>query len=723
MKKGGFGKAVVKSRYVILALSLFLLFPSLLGYMKTRINYDMLTYLPKDIETMKGQDIMEDQFGKGGFSMIICEGMPFKDVSKMKAEMEKVPHVDSILWYDDFADISIPVELLPDKIRKAFYNADKDSTLMFAVLDTTVSSDEAIEAVSELRKIASKQTFISGMSAVAIDTKELADKEAPIYVVMAVILCMIVLSLTMDSFLAPVFFILSIGIAVVYNAGTNIIFGRISYLTQALAAVLQLGVTLDYSIFLWHSYEEQKAKRRTEDMKRGDLPKEQKHEAMAEAVNATLDSIVGSSATTIAGFVALCFMSYKIGQDIGLVMAKGVFLGMIVVVTVLPSMILIFDRAIEKTHHKVLLPKFKRIPAFVQKYYPLMLVIFGLVWIPAIKGYFNTDVYYNLDRTLPDTLPSIVASQKLEDEFNMNTEQMILVPSDMEPKVVEKMCDEIRNVDGIKAVLGLDALLGAEYPRELISDEIKDVFVQGDWQMVIMTSEYKVASDEVNAQCDAIQKIIKGYDPRCMLVGEAACTKDLIEITNHDFAVVNWISIAVVGVVLLFVFRSISIPVLLVFVIEFAIFINLGIPHYTHTVLPFIASIVISTIQLGSTVDYAVLMTSRYKTERIAGKSRKDAVYIAHQTSISSVLVSAFSFFGATFGVGMYSQIDMISSLCMLMARGALISMVTVVFILPAVLYAFDRVIIYTTVGFKEVRRAHKAAKKQQKLSGDTAEA
>lgn len=726
MKKGGFGKVVVKLRYVILALSLFLLIPSAIGYMKTRINYDMLSYLPKDIETMKGQDIMEDQFGTGGFSMIICEGMPFKDVSKMKAEMEKVPHVDKILWYDDFADISIPVELLPDKIRKAFYNADQDSTLLLCVLDTTMSSDEAMDAVTALRKIATKDTFISGMTGIALDTKELADKEAPIYIVMAVILCMIVLSLTMDSFLAPVFFLLSIGIAVVYNLGTNIIFGRISYVTQALAAVLQLGVTLDYSIFLWHSYEEQKAKRRTEGMKRGDLPKEQKQEAMAEAVNATMTSIVGSSATTIAGFIALCFMSYKLGQDLGLVMAKGVLFGMIVVVTVLPSMILIFDRVIEKTHHKVLLPNFKRIPAFVQKHYPLLLVIFGLIWIPAINGYFNTDVYYNLDRTLPDSLPSIVAAGKLEDEFNMNTTQMVLVPSDMEPKRVEQMCNEIRDVDGIKAVVGLDALLGAEYPREMISDEIKDVFEQGDWQMILMTSTYKVASDEVNAQCDAIEKIIKNYDSTSMLVGEAACTKDLIEITNHDFNVVNWVSIAVVGVVLLLVFRSISIPVLLVFVIEFAIFINMGIPHYTGTVLPFIASIVISTIQLGSTVDYAVLMTSRYKAERIGGKSRKEAVYIAHSTSIASVLVSALSFFGATFGVGLYSQIDMISSLCMLMARGALISMATVVFILPAVLYAFDRVIIYTTVGFKEVRRAHKAhkaAKKQEQLSGDTAQA
>jgi len=619
----------------------------------------------------------------------------------MKEKMEQVDHVEKIVWYDDFMDISVPMELMPDKVRNIFLSEDGNATLMIAVFDVTMSSDEAMNAITELRKIATEQTFISGMTAIVEDTKELSDSEAPVYVLLAVVLCTIILMLTMDSFLAPIFFLLSIGMAVVYNLGSNFIFGEVSYVTKALAAVLQLGVTLDYSIFLWHSYEEQKSLRVKEGMTAADLTPGEKREAMAASINATLTSVVGSSVTTMAGFIALCFMSFTLGMDLGLVMAKGVLFGVISCVTILPSMILIFDKLIEKTHHRALLPNFKKIPAFVQKFYPLMLVIFAIVWIPAIKGYFNTDVYYNLDSTLPDDLPSVTANTKLSDEFNMNSTHMILVPDTMESKKVAELSEELKQIDGVKSVLGVDAIVGSEIPRELIPQKVLDIFDEGGWQMILVMSEYKTASDEVNDQCDQISTLIKSYDSSSMLVGEAACTKDLIEITNHDFNVVNWVSIGVIAVIILLVFRSLSLPVILVAAIEFAIFINMGIPYYTHTTLPFIASIVIGTIQLGSTVDYAILMTTRYKTERYSGKPRKEAVYIAHATSIPSVLVSAFSFFAATFGVGMYSQIDMISSLCTLMARGALISMVTVIFILPALLYACDWVIIHTSLGFR----------------------
>ena len=682
MESHRFGKIVVKMRYVILIASILLLIPAALGYLHTRINYDMLSYLPEDIETMKGQKIMVDEFGTGGFSMIVCEGMKNKDVLKMKEKMSEVPHIDKIVWYDSIADISIPAELFPDRIRRIFLSEDGNATMMVAVFDVTMSSDEAMEAVRALRKIANEQTFISGMTAVVEDTRELSDREAPVYVLIAVILCTIVLMLTMDSFLAPLFFLLSIGFAVIYNLGTNIVFGQVSYVTKALAAVLQLGVTLDYSIFLWHSYEEQKtllAQSRPDE-----CDKDMKQEAMAAAISATLSSVVGSSVTTMAGFLALCFMSFTLGKDLGLVMAKGVLFGVVGCVTVLPSMLLIFDRAIERTHHRALLPQFKKIPRFVQRCYPLLLIAFALIWIPAVKGYFNTQVYYNLDSTLPESLPSVTANRKLSEDFGMNTTQMILVPSDMDPEAVSELCGELK--------------------------KIVMVFEKGGWQMLLMMSEYKTASPEVNRQCSEITQVISRYDSRCMLVGEAACTKDLIEITNHDFNTVNWVSIGVIAVIILFVFRSVSLPVILVAAIEFAIFINMGIPYYTGTTLPFIASIVIGTIQLGSTVDYAILMTTRYRTERESGKDRKESIYIAHSTSIASILVSAFSFFAATFGVGLYSEIDMISSLCTLMARGALISMVTVIFILPALLYAFDRVILYTSLGFRP--------KKQTDISG-----
>ena len=686
MKK--FGEIIVKLRVPILIAAVVLLIPSALGYFNTRVNYDILSYLPGEIETMKGQEILVDEFGTGAFTMIVVEGMEFKDVSKLKAQMEEVEHVKSIIWYDTFADISIPADLLPDKIKNAFLK--DDCTVMAVIFDTTMSADETMDAIKELRKLADKQCFISGMTAVVTDTKDLSEAEAPIYVALAVLLCAIVLALTMDSFLIPVFFLLSIGMAIVYNLGTNIFMGQISYITKALAAVLQLGVTLDYSIFLWHSYEEQKER----------FP-EDKKKAMARAITYTLTSVVGSSITTIAGFIALCFMSFTLGLDLGIVMAKGVVFGVVGCVTILPSMILVFDRAIEKTRHRPLLGNFKQIPRFVQKFYPLILVVFTVIWIPAIKGYNNTEVYYNLDTTLPEDLPSIQANNKLEKEFQMNATHMLLVDRDLDTKTVEKMVSEMIEVDGVKTVIGIDAMLGSEIPRELIPKKALEMLENENYELMLVTNEYKVATDEVNAECEALNNILKKYDPNGMLVGEAPCTKDLIEITNHDFNTVTSVSVGIILVIILLVFRSLSLPVILVAVIEFAIYINMGIPYYTGTSLPFIASIVIGTIQLGSTVDYAILMTSRYKAERHAGKSRKEAIEIAHSASIPSILVSAFSFFAATFGVGLYSEIDMISSLCTLLARGALISMVVVIFVLPSMFLLLDRVIIYTSRGFR----------------------
>ena len=688
-KKNRFGWAVVQSRFVILIAAFILLIPSVIGYLGTKTNYDMLSYLPDSFETMKGQSIMEDEFGTGGFSFIMVQDMPFKDVAAMKKKMEKVDHVEKVLWYDDFADISIPVEVLPDKIKDAFYREDKNETLLMVVLKTGTSSDESGDAIEALRKIAKKQCFISGMTAGLIDTKALADKEAPVYVILAVILCLIVLQLTMDSFMAPLLFLVSIGMAVLYNMGTNWIFGKISYVTKALAAVLQLGVTLDYSIFLWHSYIEQRDRH----------PDDPKH-AMATAIKATLSSVIGSSITTVAGFLAMCFMTYRLGINLGLVMAKGVLFGVVTVVTVLPALILVLDKPLQKTRHKAIIPNFKWIPDWVQKYYPILLVVFGLIWLPAAYGQSHTNVYYDLARTLPKSLPSVQANTKLEDDFDMSTTEMVLAPQSVSRKDMEQMEKKIRDLDGVTAVLGIDNIVGSQLPEEMIPTELWDTFNSKNWRMFIIMSNYKLASDEVNQQCDQIQKIIKGYDKNCMLVGEAPCTKDLIETTNTDFTVVNWTSIAMVAVIIFFVLQSVSLPVILVAAIEFAIFINMSIPFFMHQTLPFIASIVIGTIQLGSTVDYAILMTTRYKFERSTGKSRKESVYIAHRTSINSILVSALSFFGATFGVSLYSKIDMISSLCTLLARGALISMVTVVFILSALLYACDGLIVHTSLGF-----------------------
>ena len=683
-----FSKGIVKMRYIILIAAIALLIPSAIGYFNTRVNYDILSYLPKDIETMKGQDILAEDFGTGAFSMCVVQGMELKDVAKLKEKIEGVDNVKEVIWYDSFMDLSIPVDILPDELKDAFINGD--ATLMVVLFDTTMSSDETMEAITQIRKVTDRQAFISGMSAVVTDTRDLSDSETPIYVAIAVVLSALVLSLTMDSFLVPLFFLLSIGMAVVYNLGSNIFLGQISYITKALAAVLQLGVTMDYSIFLWHSYKE-------EQLRTGG----DKKEAMANAITATFTSVIGSSVTTVAGFIALCFMSFTLGLDMGVVMAKGVVFGVICCVTVLPSMILIFDRAIEKTSHKPLLPDLGVISEWVTKHYVIFAILFVIIWIPAIIGYKNTEVYYNLDSTLPETLDSIVADKKLEETFEMNATHVLLADSTLDDKSMREMLDEIKNTAGVKSVIGLDSFVGPMIPKDFIPSDIKEKLDNGTYQMIMIMSEYKVATDEVNRQVDEINTIIDKYDRTAMLIGEAPCTKDLITITDKDFKTVSAVSIGAIFLIILVVFKSVSLPILLVAVIEFGIFINLGIPYYTGTKLPFIASIVIGTIQLGATVDYAILMTNRYKNERYSGADKKEAILKAHRTSIQSVFVSALSFFAATFGVGLYSNIDMISSLCSLMARGALISMTVVIFVLPSVFMIFDGLIIRTSKGFR----------------------
>lgn len=684
-----FGKGVVKLRIPILIVSIILLFPAALGYFHTRVNYDILTYLPKEIDTMKGQDILLDEFGTGAFSMCVVEGMEDQDISKMRKNMEKVDHVKKILWYDSLADLSIPKTMLPDKVQDAFINEDKDATLMVIFFDSSMSSDETMDAIEELRSVADKQCYISGMSAVVTDTKNLSDKEVPIYVLIAVILAVIVLSLTMDSALIPVFFLLSIGMAIIYNLGSNVFFGEISYVTQALAAVLQLGVTMDYSIFLWHSYEENQ-ERFPDDKKR----------AMAHAISNTLTSVIGSSITTVAGFVALCFMSFTLGLDLGVTMAKGVIFGVICCVTVLPSMILVFDKAIDKTRHKAIIPDLGVISGWVVKHYKAFIVTFIIVLIPALWGYTHYEVYYDLAGTLPGNLDSVVANDKLDETFAMNSTHIILCDSSLEPKEVNEMMSKIDDVDGVKATLGLDSLVGPTVPREMIPSDIKEVVMDENYQMLMISSEYKVASDEVNDQCDKIEKIMKKYDKNAMLIGEAPCTKDLITITNHDFNVVSTVSIGAIFLIIACVFKSISLPIILVAVIEFAIFINMGIPAFTGTKLPFIAGIVIGTIQLGATVDYAILMTTKYRKARYNGVEKQEAITSALGASMQSVIVSALSFFAATFGVGLYSNVDMIASLCSLMARGAIISMFVVIFILPSMFMIFDKIICKTSKGF-----------------------
>lgn len=684
-----FGRGVVKLRVPILIVSVLLLIPSIFGFVSTRINYDILSYLPSDIETMKGQDIMLDEFGKGGFSLVMLDGMDDKDVEKVKEKIEKVDHVCDVLWYDTLADVSLPKEVLPDDIYD-FFNTD-NSTMMAVFFDEATSADGSLEAVKEIRSIAGERCFVSGMSSVVEDIKDLTMQEAPMYVVIAVILTSIILALTMDSFLIPLFFMLSVGMAIIYNMGTNFIQGEISFITEALAAVLQLAVTIDYSIFLWHSYKEEKEKH----------PGDNK-EAMAVAIGKTITSVVSSSITTVAGFLALCFMSYELGMDMGIVMAKGVVIGVICCITVLPSMILVFDKALEKTMHKDLVPSLEKPSKFIIKHHAAFIVLFIVVLIPAVYGQINTNVYYNLTDTLPKDLNSVIANTKLDEEYNMATTHMLLVDADMKPKEVNSMLDEMGKVDGVSFSMSLDTLIGPSIPREIVPESVTKILKSDKWQLMLVGSEYKVASDEENAQIDELSKILKSCDKDGMLIGEAAATKDLIDITDHDFKVVNIVSIAAIFIIILIALRSVSLPIILVAVIEFAITVNMGVPCFTNTTIPFIASVVIGTIQLGATVDYAILMTTRYKTERNAGKDKHEAVTIALTTSMKSIMVSALGFFASTFGVGVYSSVDMISQLCTLMSRGAIISMITVICILPSMLMLFDKVIINTTMGMKK---------------------
>ena len=687
MNMVAFGKKVVKFRIPILIISILLLIPAGLGYVNTRVNYDVLTYLPEDIETMQGQDILVKDFGTGAFSMFIVDGMEDKKVSALKAKIENVEHVQKVLWYDSLADISMPKSMIPKDVYEVF-NSDT-GTMMAIFFDEGTSSDGTMDAIGEIRKLAGKQCFLSGMSAIVTDTKNLAEKETPLYVLIAVVLAVIVLGLTMDSYFIPLLFMLSIGMAIVYNLGSNYFFGEISYITKALAAVLQLGVTLDYSIFLMHSYEEQQVRYN------GD-----KERAMAHAISQTFSSVIGSSVTTVAGFIALCFMTFTLGMDIGVVMVKGVILGVIACVTILPSMILCCDKWIMKTMHKPFLPDIGKISDKVTKRYMIYVILFLVLLFPAIYGNNHTAVYYNLDETLPKDLPSIIANEKLKKDYDMNTTHMILVDSSVESADVAKMIDKMDDVDGVKWALGLDALIGPAIPQDMIPNSVTDMLKNDKYQLLLVNSEYKVASDELNAQIKDLNKILHKYDKGGMLIGEGPLTADLIDITDTDFKTVSMVSIGIIFVIILILFKSISLPVILVGVIEFAIYVNMGIPYYTGTKLPFVASIVIGTIQLGSTVDYAILMTTRYKRERNHGAEKYDAITTAHRASAQSIMVSALSFFAATIGVGLYSNIDMISSLCILMARGAIISMIVVIFVLPSMFMVFDKVIVKTSKGF-----------------------
>lgn len=684
------GRGIVKARIPILVISILLLIPAALGYINTRVNYDILYYLPKEIDTMQGQDILLDEFQKGAYAIVVVDGMHGRELTKLEDKIENVDHVAKLISYNSIVGGDVPLEMIPEKLRSQFYNSDKDSTMLAIFFDDTTSSDGTMNAIKEIRKVTDGQCFISGMSAVVTDTKTLSEKETPIYVLIAVILACIVLALFMDSFLVPVFFMLSIGIAIVYNLGSNYFMGEVSYITKALAAVLQLGVTLDYSIFLWHSYKEMKEEY-------GDDHKE----AMAHAIASTITSVVGSSITTVAGFIALCFMSFTLGMDLGVVMAKGVVFGVICCVTVLPSLILTFDKALEKTMHREILPaRFDKLAGFIVNHAWIFIVIFVALLGPAIYGYQHTNVYYDLSDTLPANLDCSIANKKLEENFDVNSIYMILADSELNSKDANKMMTEIKDLDGVTFALGLDSAIGNEIPKELIPESLKSELVSDKHQIMMVGSDYKVASDEINNQITTIQDIAKKYDSTSMVIGEAPCTKDLITITDTDFKRVSAVSIGAIVVIILLVFKSISLPVVLVAAIEFAIFINMGLPYYLGTTIPFIASVVIGTIQLGATVDYAILMTTRYKRERFAGATKKEAITTALSTSIPSIIVSALGFFAATFGVGLISSVDMIGSLCSLMARGAIVSMIVVIFVLPSFFVLLDKIIIHTSMGF-----------------------
>ena len=689
MKK--FGKVVVKLRIPILVLSFLLLIPSVLGYFNTRVNYDILYYLPSDIDTMQGQDILLDDFGKGAYAMVVVDGMNKSNVSKLVKKVEGVDHVASVISYSGIVGDDVPSEILPDKFRSYFENEDSGATLFAIFFDDTTSSDDTMKAIQEVRDVTDNQCYIAGMSAVVTDTKTMAEKETPFYVLVAVVLVCIVLAVFMDSFLVPVFFMLSIGMAIVYNLGSNYFLGEVSYITKALAAVLQLGVTLDYSIFLWHSYKE--AKEETPD---------DHQEAMAVAIGNTLTSVVGSSITTVAGFIALCFMSFTLGLDLGVVMAKGVVLGVIGCVTILPSLILTFDKALEKTMHREIMPNFDKPARWIVNHSWIFLIIFVLLLGPAIYGYNNTKVYYDLSDTLPEKLNCSQANKMLADNFDgTNSIYMILADSNLSAEDSNAMMNEVNDLDGISFALSIDSALGGEIPTEMLPDSLVSELKGDEYQIMMVSTNYTIASDEINDQINKVDAIVKKYDAKSMVIGEAPCTKDLITITDKDFKTVSAVSIVAIFFIIFFVLKSISLPVILVAAIEFAIFVNMGIPYYTGTTIPFISSVVIGTIQLGATVDYAILMTTRYKRERAAGNSKKEAISIALGTSIPSIIVSALGFFAATFGVGMIASVDMIASLCTLMARGAIISMFVVIFVLPSLFVLLDKVIIHTSLGFK----------------------
>ena len=692
MKK--IGKAIAKGRYLIFILALALLVPSAIGYLNTRVNYDILSYLPESLETVSGQDIMVDEFGMGAFSMVIVEGMDNKDAAALEANLETINHVKEVLWYDDMLDLSVPVSMIPDSIRDAFFQGD--ATMMIALFDNTTSADETMEAITDMRKMVGKDCFISGMSGVVTDIKNLALQEMPVYVVIAAVLSLLVLLLTTDSFVLPFIFLSSIGFAVVYNMGTNIFLGQISYITQALVAVLQLGVTMDYSIFLLHSYEEAKPNY------------ENRNDAMAEAIANTFISVAGSSVTTVAGFAALIFMTFELGRDLGIVMIKGVVIGVICCVTVLPSMILIFEKAIDKTRHKPLLPSMDKISDFIIKHSWIWLILFVVAFVPALNGNNGVELYYNIDSGLPDTLDSAIANKKLSDEFHMSNVHLIMVDSSLDAKSKKEILNKVEDVDGVKWALGLNSVTGEMIPDSMVPKKLTSKLKSDNYEIMFVCSDYSAATDEVNAQIASINDIVKSYDPTGMVIGEAPLMKDLEDTTSVDLVTVNTVSILAIFVIVMIVFKSISLPAILVTVIEFAIFVNMAFSYYRGISQPFVAPIVVGTIQLGATVDYAILMTNRYKTERMAGKEKHEAISIAHKTSFKSILTSGLSLFAATIGVALYSNIDMIRSIVILLCRGAIISMIIVLVLLPAMLTLFDKVICYTTIGMRGCAKKQK---------------
>ena len=681
------GKWIARHRILMLIIGFLLVIPSAIGMAKTRVNYDLLSYRPEHLETVKGQDILVDEYGMGAFSMVVVENMEMKDVQKLEEQFSEVPHVKDVLWYDDVADISLPVEMLPKDIREGFFKGD--ATMMIALFDNTTSSDDAMEAVTEMRKIANSQCFISGMTGVVTDIKNIALQELPVYVVIAAVLSLVVLELTGTSFVVPFLFLLSIGLAILYNLGSNIFLGETSYITKALTAVLQLGVTMDYSIFLLNSYEENK-KRFPDDKER----------AMGHAISNTFKSVAGSSVTTVAGFIALCVMTFALGRDLGIVMAKGVLIGVVCCVTVLPSLVLVFDKPIEKTKHKPLMSNMDKPSAFITKHYKVWIIIFLVLLFPAIYGNNHTQIYYNIAESLPSTLDSNVANDELKKDFQLSNMHMILMDKNMDGLNKQKMFDAIDEIEGVKWTISLNSLVGPTIPESMIPSDLKDIFQSDQYELAFVCSEYGSATDEVNAQIASIQEVVKQYDSTGMVIGEAPLMKDLQDVTDVDLVNVNVLSIAAIFVIILIIFKSISLPVILVAVIEFAIMINMAIPYYQGVSLPFVASIVIGAIQLGATVDYAILMTTRYQKERQNGKDKMEAISIAHKTSMPSIISSGLSFFAATFGVSLYSQVEMIGAICTLLARGAIISMIVVIMILPAMFMIFDKVICKTSIGF-----------------------